>query len=93
MTLLLKDPDAELDYAVDWGAEYLGSDALAQSDWEVAPDEVDGVTILASGFDLLVATVKAGGGIPGRLYRLTNRVVMASGLIDNRSITLRVEQR
>lgn len=93
MTLLLKDPDAELDYAVDWGAEYLGSDALAQSEWEVAPDEVGGVTVLASDFDLLIATVKAGGGIPGRLYRLTNRVVLASGLIDNRSITLRVEER
>ena len=93
MTLLLKDPDAELDYAVDWGAEYLGSDALAESEWLVAPDEAGGVTILESSFDLLVATVKAGGGIPGRLYRLTNQVVMASGLIDNRSITLRVEQR
>lgn len=93
MALLLKDPNAELDYAVDWGAEYLGSDALAESDWSVEPDEAGGVTVLGSNFDLLVATVKAGGGIPGRLYRLTNRVVMASGLIDNRSITLRVEQR
>jgi hypothetical protein len=93
MALLLKDPDAELDYAVDWGAEYLGSDALATSEWLVEPDEVGGVTVLGSNFDLLVATVKAGGGIPGRLYRLTNRVVMASGLVDNRSITLRVEQR
>lgn len=93
MALLLKDPDAELDYAVDWGAEYLVGDSLAQSEWEVVPDEVGGVTIVGSDFDLLVATVKAGGGIPGRLYRLTNSVVMASGLIDNRSITLRVEQR
>ena len=93
MTLLLKDPEAELDYAVDWGAEYLGEDSLAQSEWEVAPDEVDGVAVISATFDLLVATVKAGGGIPGRLYRLTNRVVLASGLIDSRSITLRVEQR
>lgn len=93
MTLLLKDPDAELDYAVDWGAEYLGGDALAESSWEVAPIEAGGVTVLGSDFNLLVATVKAGGGNPGRLYRLTNRVVLASGLIDNRSITLRVEQR
>ena len=93
MTLLLKDPEAELDYAVDWGAEYLGEDALAQSEWEVAPAETGGVTVLRSAFDLLVATVTAGGGIPGRLYRLTNRVVLASGLVDSRSITLRVEQR
>lgn len=93
MTLLLKDPEAELDYAVDWGAEYLGGDALAQSEWEVAPVEAGGVAILSSEFDQLIATVKAGGGIPGRLYRLTNRVVLASGLADSRSITLRVERR
>ena len=93
MSLLLKDPDAELDYAVDWGAEYLGEDSLAESEWEVTPAEAGGVTIIASDFDLLVATVKAGGGIAGRVYQLTNRVVLASGLIDNRSITLRVEQR
>lgn len=93
MTLLLKDPDAELDYAVDWGAEYLGEDSLSQSEWEVAPVETDGVTVLGATFDLLIATVKAGGGIPGRLYRLTNRVVLASGLVDSRSITLRVERR
>ncbi|MBA2466879.1 MAG: hypothetical protein H0V46_04660 [Sphingomonas sp.] len=93
MTLLLKDPEAELDYAVDWGADYLGGDSLAQSDWEVAPAETGGVAIVDATFDALIATVKAGGGIPGRLYRLTNRVVMASGLIDSRSITLRVEPR
>lgn len=93
MTLLLKDPEAELDYAVDWGAEYLGEDSLAESEWEVAPVEPDGVTVLSANFDLLIATVKAGGGIAGRLYRLTNRVVMESGLVDSRSITLRVERR
>ena len=45
MALLLKDPDAELDYAIDWGAEYLGDDALAESEWEVAPAEAGGVAI------------------------------------------------
>ena len=93
MTLLLKDPEAELDYAVDWGAQYLDGDTLAESEWDVTPAETGGVTVLSSAFDLLIATVKAGGGIPGRLYRLTNRVVLASGLVDSRSITLRVERR
>jgi hypothetical protein len=46
MTLLLKDPDAVLDYSIDWGAEYLGAgDLLAQSDWSVIPDEAESVTI------------------------------------------------
>ena len=93
MTLLMKDPDAVLDYAIDWSAEYLGEDMLAQSEWTVEPDEAGGVAIVGSDFDPGVATVKASGGIPGRLYKLINLVTTLSGRIDSRSIVLRVEQR
>jgi hypothetical protein len=37
--------------------------------------------------------VKAGGGLPGRIYRLINEVVTASGRVDSRSIVLRMEKR
>lgn len=93
MTLLLKDPEAALDYAVDWGDDYLNGDSLASSLWDVAPAEEGGVQVVASEFDQLIATVTASGGLPGRIYRLTNRVTLASGLIDSRSIMLRVEVR
>jgi len=93
MTFLLKDPDAVLDYLIDWGAEYLGEDLLAGSDWSVAPDEAGGVTIAGNDFDATTSTVKAGGGLPGRIYRLINEVVTASGRVDSRSIVLRVEKR
>lgn len=93
MTLLLKDPDAVLDYSVDWGAEYLGSDQLATSEWSIEPAEAGGVTVEASEFDATTSTVKARGGVPGRIYRLVNHVVLGSGRIDTRSIVLRVEKR
>ena len=93
MTYLLKDPDAMLDYQVDWGSQYLFGDALAASSWSVSPVEDGGVSVVGSESDLLVATVKVGGGRAGQLYRLTNHVVTASGLEDSRSIILRVEQR
>jgi hypothetical protein len=93
MTLLLKDPDAVLDYSVDWGAEYLGDDLLSTSDWSVSPDEPGGISIVGSNFDAKIATAKAGGGIAGRVYRLDNHIVMDSGRIDSRSIMLRVEKR
>jgi len=93
MTLLLKDPDAVLDYSVDWGAEYLSGDILATSEWSVIPDEPGGVSVAGSNFDDKVATVKAAGGLAGRVYQLINHVVLASGLIDSRSIVLRVEKR
>ncbi len=93
MTLLLKDPDAVLDYSVDWGAEYLGGDVLAESTWSVEPDEPGGVTVAGSNFDATTATVKASAGAAGNVYRLVNEVVTSSGRVDSRSIVLRVEKR
>jgi hypothetical protein len=93
MTFLLKDPDAILDYSIDWGAESLGDDQLATSEWSVAPDEPGGITIDTHSFDLNRATVKAAGGVPGRIYRLVNQVALGSGRVDSRSIVLRVEKR
>jgi hypothetical protein len=93
MTLLLKDPEALLDYSVDWGADYLSGDVLTESSWTVSPAEAGGVSIVSSRFDLLQSTVQVGGGQPGRIYRLTNHVVTAEGREDSRSIMLRVEKR
>lgn len=93
MTLLLKDPEAALDYAVDWAAEYLDGDLVGQSSWEVSPAEDGGLVVVASSSDGRLTSVTASGGIPGRVYRLTNHVVMQSGLSDSRSIMLRVEKR
>lgn len=93
MTLLLKDPGAMLDYSVDWGRDYLDGDALASSSWTVDPVEPGGLAVIASRFDLLIATVEVSGGLAGKLYRLVNQVVTASGREDRRSIMLRVEKR
>lgn len=93
MTLVLKDPDSALDYAVDWGAEYLSGDSLVESSWEIVPAEAGGLSVATSSFDDRVATVTASGGIAGHLYQLANSVVLASGLVDRRSIVIRVEKR
>jgi len=94
MSLLLKDPQAVLDYSIDWGAEYLGDgELLATSDWSVVPDEPDGIIIVGTAFDASTSTVKAGGGVAGRLYSVVNRITTASGRVDERSIVIRVERR
>jgi hypothetical protein len=93
MSFLLKDPEAVLDYAVDWGADYLSGDALADSAWSVSPDEPGGASIAGSNFDLLISTVQVAGGEPGKIYQITNHVTTASGREDSRSIALRVEKR
>jgi hypothetical protein len=94
MSFLLKDPDAVLDYSIDWGAEYLDDgELLAASEWSVDPDESGGVSVVGSDFDASTSSVKAAGGVAGRLYRLANKVTTASGRIDERSIVIRVEKR
>ena len=94
MSYLLKDPLATVDYTVDWRADYLGeTDNLADSTWTVEPDEPGGLQGAADSFTLAEATASVGGGIAGRIYRLTNQVRTAAGLEDRRSIAVRVEVR
>ena len=93
MSFHLKDPGAILDYAVDWGAEYLDGDVIIQSSFEVGPVEIGGAAIIGSSFDNKVTIVTVGGGIAGHQYQLVNHVVMQSGREDERTIVLRVEQR
>ena len=93
MTLLLKDPNAVLDYSIDWGSEYLGEDLIAESEWSVIPNESDGVFVIGSDFDATITTVSAAGGNAGQIYKLVNHIVLESGRIDDRSIVLRVEKR
>jgi hypothetical protein len=93
MTFLLKDPAATLDYAIDWGADYLEDDSLAQSEWSVLPAEPGGVAVAGNIFDAKFATATVSGGLAGRVYQLINHVTTQQGREDSRSVVLRVEQR
>ena len=66
---------------------------MVASDWTVVPEEDDGIVVAASAHDLLQATATLAGGIAGHVYRITNRVTMSDGQIDERSVTMRVEER
>lgn len=93
MTFLLKHPDATLDYAVDWGSDYLSGETLATSSWTVEPVESGGLTLASSAFGLLIATATVSGGKAANIYRLTNHITTTGGRDDSRSIMLRVEKR
>lgn len=93
MTLMVKDPGARIDFEIDWAAAYPDGQALVASEWGVNPDEVGGVMVAAAAHDLLQATVTLAGGVAGHVYRVTNRVTMSDGQIDERSVTVRAEER
>lgn len=93
MSFYLKDPRSRVDYAIDWGAAYLDGQAIAGSDWTIVPDELGGIAVDEAGYDLTQTGVTLSGGVPGRVYSVSNRVTFSDGRSDERSITLRVEPR
>lgn len=92
----LKDPDAVLDYAIDWSVSYLlSAEQITASSWFILPQgavndlTIDNMPPVVSG----VATVFVSGGIAGKSYQLTNRITTDQGRTDERSITIRVEEK
>lgn len=93
MGIFLKDPGATLDYSVDWAAGYLDSQTILASDWTVQPAEADGITVSAAIHTTTRTGATLAGGKPGHVYRITNRVIMSDTHSDERTLTVRVEQR
>ena len=93
MSFYLKDPGSRIDYAVDWGAFYLDGQVVAGSVWSVFPPETGGIIVEAASFDLSRTAATLSGGIAGHVYSVVNRVTLSDGRVDERSLTLRVEDR
>jgi len=91
MSVLIKDPDATLDYGVDWSDYLEAGETLTMSSWSATPAGELALTGEANGASS--ASVVVAGGTRGRVYRLTNRVTTSAGRTDERSITIRVEHR
>ena len=83
-----KDPQATLDYTIDWSA-WLGTDAIATSTWVLDA----GITQANASMSGAQATVWVSGGVAGHLYSVTNRITTAAGRTDDRSILIRVADR
>lgn len=86
----VKDPDATLDYSIDWSL-WLGTDTISASTW-VADS---GITIVSASesFDTTSTRLFVSGGAPGEKYTLTNQITTAGGKVDERSIEIRVRNR
>lgn len=93
MTMMVKDPDSRIDFEFDWAVAYPDGQAVTASMWAVAPDQAGGVAVAGAAHDLMRATATLAGGVAGRVYRVTNRVTLSDGQIDERSMTVRVEER
>ena len=89
MTTFIKDPDAVLDYSVDW-SKWLVGDQIETSAWFVndpslQPADDSNTTTRA--------TIWLAGGEGGQLYTVTNRITTSGGRTDERSFVIQVQER
>ena len=87
-TKFTKDPQAVLDYVIDWSA-WLGEDTISASEWTVP----DGITLDSDSFTDTTATAWLSGGTAGESYDVTNEIVTDGGRTDDRTITIQVKQK
>lgn len=85
----LHDPNAVLDYRVDWTQWLDSGETITAATWIVP----DGLTSSSESFDSVSATVWLAGGTVGQTYTVTNRVTTTAGRTDDRSFRVRVVNR
>lgn len=84
-----KDPDAVLDYSMDWSAWLITGDSVSASDWIAET----GITIDSETVNGDITTVWLSGGTEQQTYTVTNRITTDDGRIDDRSVEVYVTER
>jgi hypothetical protein len=86
----VKDPEAVLDYQINWAAQMTqDSDTISTSVW----DAEAGITIDSESETTTAATVWLSGGTAGNSYTVTNTITTAGSRTDERSIEVVVEEK
>jgi len=88
MQLYQKDPDAVLDYVIDWST-WLGIDTIATSTWTAD----SGITVDSEQETTTTATVWLSGGTAGSRYNVVNEITTNAGRTENRTIVIEVRER
>lgn len=85
---LLKDPDAVLDYEVNW-ATWLGTDTIATSEWLTA----EGISEADATNTATATTIWLSGGDVGQVYDVVNRITTVGGRTNDQTIRVRIMNR
>jgi len=89
--VILKDPDALLDYTVDWvSGGWLGGDTITGTPVWTVPA---GLTKAAQTNTTTTATVWLSGGTPFVDYEVACRITTTQGRIDERTMIISVRNR
>jgi hypothetical protein len=86
--MFIKDPDAVLDYSVDWEDWLPAGERIESSSWIVPA----AISIVAEQVTATKATAVVGGGVSGERYSLVNRIVTSTGKQQDRTILLTIRE-
>ena len=84
-----KDPDADLDFQINWAAWLATSETISDSEW--IADE--GITTHDDSYTNTTSTVWLSGGDVSHSYIVTCRITTNQGRVDDRSLTINVRGR
>lgn len=84
-----KDPNAILDYAVDWSQWLTSGETISVSTFTVG----SGLTKEAESNTTTKATVWLSGGTAGKVYRVVNRITTNQARTDDRTLLIKVIER
>jgi len=85
----LKDPDAVLDYQIDWSSWLDTGETISASAWTVPT----GLTEDSDSNTTTTATVWLSGGTAGVTYSVTNQITTSDSRTEDRTITIRCGER
>jgi hypothetical protein len=87
---IVKDPDAVLDYALDW-TDWLGAtDILIDAAWDITNGAAVESSLIHNN---KVAVVWISGGDVGTQCALRCRITTVGGRIDDRTVFLKIKER
>lgn len=86
---VVKDPDARLDYPLDWSRWLEAFETITSVAFSADP----GIVIDSQSNTTKAATVWLTGGTEGQTYRVVCRVTTSSGRIDDRTFVVRCAER
>ena len=88
IALYVKDPNAKLDYTLDWSTYLGGSDTISSAMWTVS----SGLTKVSESNTTTTTSVRISGGTAGNEETATCHIVLASGQEDERTIAISVQE-
>lgn len=83
-----KDPDAVLDYAIDW-SRWLGDDVISSVTWTVPA----GIIRQTDVFSSALAVIWLSGGTAGTSYSIVCHITTPAGRQEDRTIKIAVVER